>query len=37
MSYFPELSFKNSVLPYAVKEWNKLDYEIRNVEKNASF
>ena len=35
------MSFKNSFLPYAIKEWNKLDPEIRNAEtcflsKNAS-
>ena len=26
------VSFKNSFLPYAIKEWNKLDSEIRNAE-----
>ena len=29
--------FKNSYLPYARKEWNKLDPEIRNAETYASF
>ena len=31
------MSFKNSFLPYEIKEWNKLDPEIRNAETNASF
>ena len=31
------VSFKYSFLPYAIKEWNKLDYEIRNAETYASF
>ena len=31
------MSFKNSFLPYAVKEWNKLDPEIRNAETYVSF
>ena len=31
------MSFKNSFLPYAIKEWKKLDLEIRNAEKYASF
>ena len=31
------VSFKNSFLPYAIKEWNKLDSEIRNAETYASF
>ena len=31
------MSFKNSFLPYAIKEWNKLDPEIRNGETYASF
>ena len=31
------ISFKNSFLPYAIKEWNKLDPEIRNTETYASF
>ena len=31
------MSFKNSFLPYAIKEWNKLDPEIRNAETYASF
>ena len=30
------VSFKNSFLPYAIKEWNKLDPEIRNAETYAS-
>ena len=31
------MSFKNSFLPYTIKEWNKLDSEIRNAETYASF
>ena len=31
------MSFKNSFLPYAIKEWNKLDSEIRNAKTYASF
>ena len=31
------MSFKNSFLSYAIKEWNKLDREIRNAETCASF
>ena len=31
------VSFKNSFLPYAIKEWNKLDSEIRNAKTYASF
>ena len=31
------MPFKNSFLPYAIKEWNKLDPEIRNAETYASF
>ena len=31
------VSFKNSFLPYAIKEWNKLDSEIRNGKTFASF
>ena len=31
------VSFKNSFLPYAIKEWNKLVPEIRNAETYASF
>ena len=31
------MSFKNYFLPYAIKEWNKLDSEIRNAETYASF
>ena len=31
------MSFKNSFLTYAIKEWKKLDPEIRNAEKYASF
>ena len=31
------VSFKNSFLSYAIKEWNKLDPEIRNAESYASF
>ena len=31
------VSFKNSFLPYAIKEWNKLDCEIRNAKTYASF
>ena len=30
-------SFKNSFLPYAIREWNKLDFEIRNAETYPSF
>ena len=30
--FFRTVSFKNSFLPYAIKEWNKLDPEIRNAE-----
>ena len=30
------VSFKNSLLPYAIKQWNKLDPEIRNSETYAS-
>ena len=31
------VSFKKSFLPYAIKKWNKLDFEIRNAETYASF
>ena len=31
------MSFKNHFLPYAQKEWSKLDPEIRNAETYASF
>ena len=31
------MSFKNCFLPYAIKEWNKLDSEIRNAKRYASF
>ena len=31
------VSFKNSFLPYAIKEWNKLYFEIRNAKTYASF
>ena len=31
------MSFKKSFLPYAIKKWNKLDFEIRNAETYASF
>ena len=31
------MSFKNSFLPHAIKEWNKLDPEIKNAETYASF
>ena len=31
------VSFKNYFLLYAIKEWNKLDPEIRNAEAYASF
>ena len=31
------MSFKNYFLPYAIKEWNKLDPKIRNAESYASF
>ena len=31
------MSFKSSFLLYAIKEWNKLDPEIRNAETYASF
>ena len=30
-------SIKNCFLPYAIKEWNKLDFEIRNAKIYASF
>ena len=30
-------SFKNSLLPYVIREWNKLDSEIRNAETYPSF
>ena len=30
-------SFKNSFLPHAIREWNKLDSEIRNTKTNAFF
>ena len=30
------VSFENSILPYAIKEWNKLDPEIRNAKTYAS-
>ena len=32
MSRSVELCLKSSFLPYAIKEWNKLDGEIRNAE-----
>ena len=31
------VSFKSSFLPYTIKEWNKLDSEIKNAETYASF
>ena len=31
------VSFKKNFLPYAIMEWNKLDSEIRNAERYASF
>ena len=31
------ISFKNSFIPYEIKEWNKLDPEIRNAATYASF
>ena len=31
------MSIKSFFLPYAIKEWNKLDPEIRNAETHASF
>ena len=31
------VSFKNSFLPYVIKEWNELEPEIRNAETYASF
>ena len=31
------MSFKNSFLPYTIKEWNELDPEIKNTETYASF
>ena len=31
------MPFRNSFLPYAIKEWNKLNPEIRNAETYASF
>ena len=31
------VSIKNCFLPYAIKEWNKLDFEIRNAKIYASF
>ena len=38
MSHSAEMcSFRNSLLRYAMKEWNKLDLEIRNAETYASF
>ena len=36
-SFCRTMSFKNSFLLYAIKEWNKLDPEIRNAETYASF
>ena len=36
MSHSIKLSFKNSFLLYAIKEWKKLDPEIRNAEIYAS-
>ena len=35
--FFRAVSFKNSFLPYAIKEWDKLGPEIRNAETYASF
>ena len=32
MSHSAELSFKNSFLPDAIKEWYKLDHEIKNAQ-----
>ena len=37
MTHFAELSFKNSFLPYAIVEWNKLDSKIQNSETDVSF
>ena len=37
VSLFRTLSFKNSFLSYAIKEWNKLGSEIRNAETYALF
>ena len=36
-SFCRTASFKNYFLPYAIKEWNKLDSEIRNAETYAFF
>ena len=36
-SFCQTVSFKNSFLRYAIKEWNKLDSEIRNAKTYASF
>ena len=36
-SYYRTVSFENSFLPYAIKEWNKLDPENKIVETYASF
>ena len=35
--FYRTVSFKNSFLPYAIKEWNKLDSKIRNTKTYASF
>ena len=35
--FYRTVSFKNSFLPYAIKEWNKLDPDIRNAKTYASF
>ena len=37
MSHFAELCLFKKILPYAIKEWNKLDPEIRNTETYACF
>ena len=35
--FYRTVFLKNSFLPYAIKEWNKLDPEIRNAKKYAVF
>ena len=35
--FYRTVSFKNSFLPYAIMEWNKLDSEIRNADAYVSF
>ena len=36
-AFYRTVFLKNSFLPYAIKEWNKLDPEIRNAKKYAVF